>query len=174
MLPRPFEFEFVRPPDRRSTFRSTLLEASDRLLVVTHTAFPSKPLVYQGQEVMADGYTAVWFLFKDKPYDIGRFYRPDGMWTGYYVDILEPVHWTDDDPTSLEPIVDLFLDLWIAPDGSYQILDEDEFDEALNKGHLTPPQAHHARSVAAALVDQIGKRDFPPPEATHFRLPVRR
>ena len=137
-------------------------------MVLAHDAFPSSPLEVDGAEVIATGYRTVWFLFQGKPYDIGRFYRPDGTWTGYYVDILEPVQWTNADPRTLHPLVDLFLDIWITPDRRYLVLDEDEFDQAVATGHLSPSQAHHARRTLAELVEQVERGAFPPAIVTGF------
>jgi predicted RNA-binding protein associated with RNAse of E/G family len=118
---------------------------------------------------MAAGYEAVWFLFKDEPFDVGRFYRPDGRWTGYYVDMLEPVRWQHSAPETLEPIVDLFLDLWIAPDGGFTVLDDDEFEEALAGGHITEAQAQLARETLARLVKSTQRGRFPPQIVKDFR-----
>lgn len=130
--------------------------------MLSHEAHPSKPLSYKGEVVIEHGYRVVWFLYKGQPYDIGRFYRPDGTWTGYYVDILEPVHWDGDDPHTIAPLVDLDLDLWIAPDASYQILDEDEFRESERAGHLTPTQVAQARAALAQVLSAIQNAAFPP------------
>ncbi len=134
--------------------------------MLSHLVHPKNTLVYRGEEVIADGYRAIWFLFKDQPYDIGRFYRPDGSWTGYYVDVLAPVRWQGAEAETLEPLVDLFLDLWIAPDGSYEVLDEDEFEEALRLGHITDVQAEHARRVLHDIVDRVQTADFLPDVVT--------
>lgn len=163
-------FEFIRPPDRRVFMQTRLLEATDDHIIVTHTSSPSKPLTYLGETVMDTGYRAVWFLFKDQPFDVGRFYRPDGALTGYYADVLEPVRWVGSDPTTLEPITDLFLDLWIAPDGRHVVLDEDEFEEAIGRGILTPEQIDHARRVLGELTEATKRGAFPPAVAKDFRL----
>jgi predicted RNA-binding protein associated with RNAse of E/G family len=152
----------VRPPNRTFRFEATLLRAGDDCIILEHEARPSKPLNVGGEEVMASGYRVVWFLFNGKPYDIGRFYRPDGTWTGYYVDILEPVRWQDADPDTLEPIVDLFLDLWITPDGEGLILDEDELEEAVRQKAIPPERAGRAREVAERLLEATLRGDFPP------------
>lgn len=119
---------------------------------------------------MDTGYLAVWFLFKDRPFDVGRFYRPDGTWTGYYVDVLEPVRWKGADPTTLAPIVDLFLDLWIAPDGRYMVLDEDEFEEAIGTGRVTIDQVILARQTLTTLVAATERGEFPPAVVRAFRI----
>ena len=162
-------FEFIRPPGRRHTFRSTLLEADAEHIVLAHRAYPSKPLIHAGEEVMAAGYWAVWFLFKGRPFDVGRFYRPDGSWTGYYVDVLEPVRWDGADPHSLVPLVDLFLDIWIAPGGEYLVLDEDELAAAVAAGHLTARQIRHADATLRDLIGQIERGTFPPEIVSGFK-----
>lgn len=162
-------FDYIRPPDRRVSPKSLLLDATNDIIVVAHKYSPSKPVVYLGEIVLDVGYWGIWFLFKDRPFDVGRVYRPDRTWTGYYVDVLEPVHWEASDANTLEPIIDLFLDLWIAPDGKYMVLDEDEFEEAISLGHLTSRQVDHARSVLQELVEATGRGEFPPAVVREFR-----
>jgi len=163
-------FNFIRPPDRRVSIKSRLLEATDDTIVLATELSPSKGVHYLGESVMSVGFWAVWFLFKGRPFDVGRVYRPDGTWTGYYVDILEPVYWEGSDPNTLQPLTDLFLDIWIAPDRNYMILDEDEFEEAVRLGHITPPQTSHARNVLQELVEATERKDFPPTLVREFRL----
>lgn len=165
-----FNFQFIRLPDRHFTFESILLEATDRQIVLTHDLSPSAPLYYGGEEVLGHDYRAVWFLFKDQPFDVARVYRPDGTWTGYYADVLEPVHWTDADPYSLQPLVDLFLDLWITPEGKWQVLDEDELDAAIETRAITADAAARAREVLDGLVRATRSGDFPPAAVRQFGL----
>ncbi|MDR7481283.1 MAG: DUF402 domain-containing protein [Armatimonadota bacterium] len=163
-------FDVIRPPDRRVSFTAHLLEATDQTIVVAHELFPSRPLEYGGERVLEAGYWAVWFLFKGRPFDVGRVYRPEGTWTGYYVDVLEPVRWQGADPTTLEPLVDLFLDLWVAPDGRQAVLDEDEFAAAVDRGHLTRAQVARARSVLRDLTEATARGEFPPAVVREFAL----
>ena len=149
--------------------RTNLLRASNEIIVVSHTLAPSKPLEAFGEIVMDAGYRAVWFLFKDQPFDVGRISRPDGTWVGYYADILEPVRWKDADATTLEPIVDLFLDLWIAPDGRFLVLDEDEFEDAIAQGILSASQIDHARHVLSEMIGATKRGEFPSAEVKRFR-----
>jgi predicted RNA-binding protein associated with RNAse of E/G family len=138
------------------------MHADREVVIISHAAQPSKRLYHAGDVVIDGGYHVVWFLFQGQPYDIGRFYRPDGSWTGYYVDILESVQWERDNPHSIEPLVDLALDIWIAPDGSYQVLDEDEFEEYVSNGDLTSAQAFQAQTTLTELVSFIENGSFPP------------
>lgn len=163
-------YTYIRPPDRRSTYNGDLLWASEEVIVLAAPVKASKPLIYRDQEVIGDGYRSVWFLFKGQPWDVARFYRPDGTFTGYYADVLEPVDWRDADPGSLLPIVDLFLDLWIGIDGSHEVLDREEFEEAVRHGWVSEAQAQHARAVLHALLTRAERGDFPPQIVKDFGL----
>ncbi len=162
--------DYIRPPNRRVSLRSLLLDATNDIIVVAGECSPSKPLGYSGEIVMDIGYWGIWFLFKNRSFDVGRVYRRDRTWTGYYVDVLEPVQWEASDPNTLEPIIDLFLDLWLAPNGKYMVLDEDEFEKAINLGHLTSGQVGHARSVLQELVEATERGEFPPAVVREFSL----
>lgn len=161
---------YVRPPHRRTDLETLLLEAGEDRIVTAVRYEPSEPLRRRREVVLDRGYWGVWFLFKDRPFDVGRVYRPDGTWTGYYVDVLEPVRWRGADPATLEPIVDLFLDLWIEPDGRYLVLDEDEFEAAERLGHISRDQASHARGVLRQLVREVEGGAFPSASVKTFRL----
>ncbi len=163
-------FDFIRLPDRRVSQPSLLLQATDDTIVLAHELSPHRPVEYFSQIVMDMGHWGVWFLFKGKPFDVGRVYRPDGTWTGYYIDVLEPVQWEASNPNTLEPIVDLFLDLWIAPDGKHMVLDADEFEEAITLGHLTRGQVGRARSTLQELVEATERGEFPPAVVREFSL----
>lgn len=155
-------YELIRLPDRRYTFTGKLLHADESMIVVDAQVTPSRPLVIEGREVIGNDYRAVWFLFKGEPWDIGRFYRPDGELTGYYADALQPVQWQDDDPSTLEPLVDLFLDLWVGVDGSVRVLDEDELQEAIENGAIDEARAARARQVISELLTAARAGTFPP------------
>jgi len=131
---------------------------------------PSKPLSIGDEIVMADGYWAVWFLYKDQPWDIARFHTPDGVFTGYYVDVLEPVRWSGEDASTLRPLVDLFLDIWITPEGQTTVLDEDEFSAAVAAGHVTAEQQELAGRVLGDLLERARQGSFPPAEVRDFRM----
>lgn len=64
-------------------------------------------------------------FFHEKWYNIFRIASGKGDLKGFYINITKPpvigpdtIDWED-----------LALDLWVRPDGSYLILDEDEFEE---------------------------------------------
>lgn len=165
---RRLTYHLIRLPDRQFTFDAELLHADSEWIAVRSTVSPSRPLVINDVEVLGHDYLVDWFLFKDRPWDVGRVYRPDGTMTGYYADVLEPVHWHGTDPTSLEPLVDLFLDLWVGADGTIAVLDEDELDEAIQAVSITQSQAARARAVLADLEAEAHAGCFPPAVVREF------
>ena len=66
---------------------------------------------------------------------------------GYYCDIILPMKRTE---TYFE-ITDLFLDLWVSPDGSYQVEDEDEFESAITHNWIQADLANQARNALQGL-----------------------
>jgi hypothetical protein len=120
--------------------------------------------------VMDHGFWAVWFIGNGASYDLGKVYSAEGRHTGYYLDVLEPVRWQGADLATFEPLTDLFLDLWISPDGRWQILDEPEFQEAEERGWITAQQATHARGTLAQLVELAQANALVTPDIREFTL----
>jgi predicted RNA-binding protein associated with RNAse of E/G family len=99
----------------------------------------------------------VWFVFPDAWHDVGRFHLRDGTFTGYYVNLIAPV----DIQGSVWTMHDLCLDLWIDRDG-YTVLDQDEFDQAADRGWIDPQTADRARRELEGLVARIADQSWPP------------
>lgn len=141
--------------------------------------YPERPVSALGRVMIDGGDLAIWFLFQGEPFDVARVYGNQGEFRGYYVDALEPVAWSATlsvveaagVPTYVvEPLVDLFLDLWISPDGQCEVLDENELREAERKQVLSTRQADLARRTIFRLVSQVGSRRFPPADVVEFDL----
>lgn len=165
-----FTLLYRRPPDRTSRIPTRVISVDSERMVWLNELHPSKPFTFEGRDVIGAGYWGVWFLWNGRPLDVGKFYDPQGRHTGYYVDVLEPVRWSRDDVASLEPLTDLFLDLWITPDGRWEVLDEPEFAEAEAKGWIDARQAAHGRATLAELIADLQAGRFLPPEVRDFCL----
>ena len=155
---------YKRLPDRVNYFQQELLYEDSEVIVTSQRIKPSSPIVLNGETVLGDNFTAVWFVFTGLWYDIGKIYNLDNEWTGYYCDIMMPVKRSSDQ----FEIVDLFLDLWVSPDGSYEIQDEDEFETALEEGVITPELAEKARNALNDLIDAVTSGRFPPEFVQNF------
>jgi len=104
------------------------------------------------------GFPVTYFQFLDKWFTIVKIRNLQLEHTGYYCDIVLPPRllreWVE--------ITDLFLDLWVSPDLRYRILDEDEFEEALQKGWITKQLCKKARTELRKLIQTVENREFPP------------
>ena len=83
---------YKRLPDRINYYKQQLLYADDDVIVTTQKIKPSTEIVQNGKTVLGDNYTAIWFVFQDSGYDIGKIYNLNNEWTGYYCDIIKPVN----------------------------------------------------------------------------------
>ena len=148
---------YKRPPDRVNHFQQQLLYVDDEVIVTSQRVNPSSPIVQNGKTVLADNFTAVWFVFTGLWYDVGKVYNLNNEWTGYYCDIMKPVKRNVDATGKLDcfEITDLFLDLWINPDGTYQIQDEDEFAEAVQNGTIDSELERKAWEVMRILIAEV-------------------
>ncbi|HXZ89498.1 MAG TPA: DUF402 domain-containing protein [Candidatus Dormibacteraeota bacterium] len=122
-----------------------------------------------GRVIVANGYLAVWFIFRGKWYDVGKFYDRNGKFTGYYCDIIRPVARLLSATSKTSIVTDLFLDLWISREGRCVVLDEDEFDRALVKHTISPTLASKARRELRALIRLAKAGGFPPKSIRRFQ-----
>ena len=148
---------YKRPPDRVNHFQQELLYLDEEVIVTSQRVKPSSPIVQNGRMVLGDNFAAVWFVFTGLWYDVGRVYNLENEWTGYYCDVLKPVKRSVDVNGKLNrfEITDLFLDLWINPDGTYEIQDEDEFEEAVQNGAIDAALERKALEVLKTLIAEV-------------------
>ena len=148
---------YKRPPNRVNHFQQELLYLDEEVIVTSQRVKPSSPIVQNGQMVLGDNFAAVWFVFIGLWYDVGKVYNLENKWTGYYCDVLKPVKRSVDVNGKLNrfEITDLFLDLWINPDGTYEIQDEDEFEEAVQNGAIDAALERKALEVLKTLIAEV-------------------
>ena len=129
----------------------------DDVIVTSQRVKPSSPIVQNGATVLGNNFPVVWFVFTGLWYDVGKVYNLNNEWTGYYCDVLKPVIRSMDVDGKLDrfEITDLFLDLWINPDGTYEIQDEDEFEEAVQSGAIDAELEKKAWAVLKALITEV-------------------
>jgi len=114
-----------------------------------------------GRETMDLGYAVlehhdrfVEHFFADRWYNIFEIHSVhDDHLKGWYCNIVKPAAFSAD---TIEQ-VDLALDLWINPDGSYQILDRDEFDAL----ELDPATRLRAQQAVSELIYLLYHRAAP-------------
>jgi predicted RNA-binding protein associated with RNAse of E/G family len=159
---------YTRPPDRVQLFEQAVVHDAG-LFVVTFLAAAQvkKPVTVEGRVVLEPGAPVVWFTYRgDVWHDVGRFHLADGTFTGVYANVLTPVQMegTRWDTT------DLYLDVWRGADGEIQLLDREEFDEAVGAGLLTPAVAERAFTEGERLVQGARQGAWPPAHVEEWTL----
>jgi hypothetical protein len=96
------------------------------------------------------------YLFYREWFSVMQLLASDGNHLGYYVDIDTPILKSHGEYY----LTDLFLDLWIAPDGNFIELDRDEFEEGARMGLLTPYQSKKADQVIKYLKRSVTTGEF--------------
>ncbi|HHI01105.1 MAG: DUF402 domain-containing protein [Thermococcus sp.] len=143
-----------------------ILERYDELIadlgdvVVAKSKFEGMlaPLFVNGVKAIENGYTMIYFAFIGENYDVLKVYDREGNFKGLYVDVLA---YTKREGNTLE-MLDLFLDLFIFPNGEIFLLDEKELEMALNYGVIDKETFDFAYRVAEEILEKIKRREFPP------------
>jgi len=152
-------FEYTRLPDEVVRWRQWKLhEDTETLVSAFYDPDLPRPLM-AGDEVILEGtFAGISYNFWDKWYNVISVYDKDLEFKGYYSDILTPIQktWT------LVTATDLFLDLFVFPDGSWKVVDEDEFEEALEKGLMDEGIARYARTAIEEISARAESGDWPP------------
>ena len=165
MSPLPLvRIHYRRPPDRLQILEQHLVhDGAD--VKVTLAEYRSHPPIFIGGEVVLEaGADVVWFTFPELWHDVGRFHRADGTFTGLYANVLTP-------PVLDGPewdTTDLFLDVWVSPEGKILLLDEDEFERALGREWLDAPTAVRAREEALRLMAAAAAGTWPAAAVHHW------
>jgi predicted RNA-binding protein associated with RNAse of E/G family len=104
-----------------------------------------------------------WF-FGNRWHNIFEIASADGVLKGWYCNIAEPAVITE----HAVSCVDLLLDLWVAPDGTTRVLDEDELAADTVLDDATRARAYDALDELMRMVRgregpfaRIGDRDGP-------------
>lgn len=162
------QIHYLRPPDRTEVFRQALVHRTDEYIVTFLRRTPlARPVKVGTRVVLEDGSPVIWFTYPDRMYDIGTFHDRAGTFTGWYANLLTPVHFH----TPLEwETTDLFLDVWVGADGRVSLLDQEELHAAVADGSIERELAAAARAEALRLVAAAREHTFPPPEVHEWPL----
>ncbi len=100
---------------------------------------------------------SVEFYWKNRWYNVFRFHEPEGDLRNFYCNVNMP-------PVLRENVltyIDLDIDVLVAPDFSYQILDLDEFEENALKHQYPPGIMEKAKISLSELIALIENKQFP-------------
>lgn len=159
-------YEYARPGKGSMVFDQWLVHDGPDVKILLLDAHDG-PAVRVGSSIVLDpGAPALWYVFRDAWYDVGRFHRGDGTCTGWYTNICTPVRMQGTTWSS----TDLFLDYWTPMGGEGRWLDEQEFAEASRDGVLNPADAARTAEVRREIERHVGAGAWPPPIARDFTL----
>lgn len=151
-------------------FTQTLVHEGEALVTYLPQAGVSRPTIVDGRTVLERASPVVWLTFPGRAHDIGRFHTPDGRFTGYYANILTPVVVERSAAGDRWSTTDLFLDVFLTPEGETFLLDDDDLEEAVAAAWVDADTARRARAEAAALIDAARAGRWPPPIAREWTL----
>lgn len=103
------------------------------------------------------GTTSHEYFWFDRWYNVFRFQEPEGHPKYYYCNIIMPPTFSD---TAVD-YVDLDIDLLVWGDGSFRILDSEEFEENIGVLGYPPYIVNAARETTQFLVSAIEAGKFP-------------
>ena len=106
------------------SYQATVVEVADQRIVVT-AAFGLDRWEKDGVEIVrGDVFTE--HYYSERWFNILHIASPEGRPRGWYCNVAMPAEWNDEGIS----FVDLYLDLFVHPDGRYAVLDEDELAAA--------------------------------------------
>lgn len=106
---------------------------------------------------IAAGTLSTEFYWTDRWYSVFRFREPSGRLRNYYCNVNRPAVF-DGDTLSF---VDLDIDVLVAPDFSYTVLDEDEFETHAAEFGYDEALRARVHSALEELLRLIETRTFP-------------
>lgn len=162
------EVEIVSPPAQAITVRACkydgtehrrwqarLLRRHASLLVLDATF--DEEINHEQLGKIVQGTLSLEYYWTDRWYNVFRFSEPDGELRNYYCNVNVPPTF---DGQKLS-YIDLDMDILVAPDLSFRLLDEDEFAVNALRYNYPADIQHRAHQAIAELIDLIKNRQFP-------------
>jgi hypothetical protein len=138
---------------RRWTAQVVKQEAS---LIVLDARFPDE-VVHDLLGTIAVGTHSLEYYWLDRWYNVFRFVQPDGRLRNYYCNINAPPTFDGE----ILSYVDLDLDILVAPDFSYRILDVEDFESNIKRYGYSVEVQTNARRAVDELLTLVETRAFP-------------
>jgi GrpB-like predicted nucleotidyltransferase (UPF0157 family)/protein associated with RNAse G/E len=150
---------YIRLPAQILEMYDDLVYQSRNVIIGRSQVTSTHSIRLGGKTVLEAGFPITYFELVGKWFNVVKVRNLRGEHTGYYCDISVPLKLLEDG--SVE-VTDLFLDLWVSPDLTYRVLDEDEMEEALKKGWISERLYTRAKRELEKLVAMVEMKDFPP------------
>ena len=106
---------------------------------------------------VASGTISIEYYWLDRWYNVFRFSDPDQKLKNFYCNINVPPGFDG----RVLSYIDLDIDVLVAPDLSYKVLDEDDFEQNAKRYPYPLEVQAQARAALAELIGLIELRSFP-------------
>lgn len=100
------------------------------------------------------------YTMLDKGWKISKIFNQNGEFSHWYCDIIDYEYSEENNETYT--LIDLLVDLVVKKDGSYEVLDLDELEDALKNNIITKNQYDTALKKLNGLIEVVKKGEFPP------------
>lgn len=137
------------------TWQTRLLRREDSLIVVEGEF--EREVRHPQLGLIAVGTRSVEYFWTDRWYSVFRFCEPSGELRNYYCNVNQPAVLED----GTLSFVDLDIDVLVAPDFAYSILDRDEFTFNARRFNYPPEVLNEAENALHEILDLIERRRFP-------------
>ncbi|MFO7990826.1 MAG: DUF402 domain-containing protein [Thermoplasmata archaeon] len=145
---------YHRPGKDTRMWKQELLADEKDMIVSAFTFRLKKPFSPFDIILIENGFSGIMFDLMNEWYNVVKVFDENDEFVGYYTDIRTPPERTNKGYRA----EDLFLDLWIYPDNSYHILDEDEFEES----NISESKKEMALDTLDKLKEMIEGKKYPP------------
>ena len=132
------------------------IKSRDDELLVLDAEF-DEDIRHQLLGLVARGTQSIEYYWLHRWYNVFRFLNPNGQLRSFYCNVNVPPVFDG----QVLSYVDLDIDILVAPDLSYQIVDEDEFAANAALYNYPPLIRQRAYEALRELLDLIEKRAFP-------------
>jgi protein associated with RNAse G/E len=136
-------------------WRARFRQLQDSLLVLD--AVFEEQIQHPLLGLISRGTISIEYYWLDRWYNIFRFLQPTGEFRNFYCNINSPPVFHE----NILSYVDLDMDILVAPDLSYRILDEDEFTANIARFKYPQRIQQRAHQALTELVTLIESQRFP-------------
>jgi protein associated with RNAse G/E len=136
-------------------WRARLLRAEGTLVVVEGEF--EETVEHSQLGIIERGTVSTEYFWTDRWHSVFRFGDPCGRLRNYYCNVNRPASFDG----QLLTFVDLDIDVLVAPDQTFRVLDEDEFASNAARGDYPRELREQVPRALAELIDLIERRDFP-------------
>ena len=109
------------------------------------------------KEVWTPDFDARIYFWRDRWFNVIQSWNTDGSLSGYYCNVTTPAHVIENELCW----DDLDLDVSVRADGTYRVLDEDEWARNVERLGYAPELVARARRAMDELITSVERRVFP-------------